>query len=387
MSIANTIMNKTLPDLSKLEPIDDYVLNEDVIETLKNAEEAAKTSTTAIPAATTEALKKKEKDNKLVRGHLLNHMNNTLFDLFVNFRSSKVIWDSLEKKYGADDAGKKKYVVGKWINFKVDDEKPIMTQVHDYENMVTEILGEGMKMCETLQANVLLEKFPPSWNDYTNLVESSLNVSKNRKNSKKKGNNKSKSNFTHNNKIQKPKRACYVCGIIGHKAYQCNRRHEAKKDGTTFQANIVEKEDIIAAVVVEANLVKNKIEWILDTGASRHFCANKALMTEFEDVTNGDHGYMGNSSTAGVLGKGKVHLKLTSTKTLFLNNVLYVPFLRRNLVSGALLNKAGLKFVFEADKIVMTKNGDFVGKGYLNNGLFVLNVMNENGSTSFAYIV
>ncbi|XP_021751875.1 uncharacterized protein LOC110717468 [Chenopodium quinoa] len=177
--------------VSKLEPLDgnnykrwsqklliffeqlevDYVLNEDVIETLKNAEEAAKTATAAIPAATMEALKKKEKDNKLVRGHILNHMNNTLFDLFVNFRSSKVIWDSLEKKYGANDAGKKKYVVGKWINFKMDDEKPIMTQALDYENMVTEILGEGMKMCETLQANVLLEKFPPPWNDYRNSLK------------------------------------------------------------------------------------------------------------------------------------------------------------------------------------------------------------------------
>ncbi|XP_021746640.1 uncharacterized protein LOC110712484 [Chenopodium quinoa] len=179
----------------------------------------------------------------------------------------------------------------------------------------------------TEEANRLKDKFENlSLNSSKdNLVESSLNVSKNRNNSKKKGNNKSKNNLTPNNKIQKPKGACYVCGIVGHKAYQCNRRHGANKYGNTSQANVVEKEEIIAAVVVEANLVENKVEWILDTGASRHFCANKALMTEFEDVTDGDHVYMGNSSTAGVLGKGKVHIKLTFGKTLFLNNVLRRP--------------------------------------------------------------
>ena len=54
---------------------------------------------------------------------------------------------------------------------------------------------------------------------------------------------------------------------------------------------------------------------------------------------------MGNQSIAGVFGKRKIFLKLTSGKTLALNNVLYVPSLRRNLVSGALLNKASLKIV------------------------------------------
>lgn len=40
-------------------------------------------------------------------------------------------------------------------------------------------------------------------------------------------------------------------------------------------------------------------------------------------------------------------------------------------MSRSLLNKAGLKLVFEADKLVLTRNGDFVGKGYCHGGLFV----------------
>jgi len=102
--------------------------------------------------------------------------------------------------------------------------------------------------------------------------------------------------------------------------------------------------------------VGNVAEWVLDTGASRHLCADKGLFAEFEEVASGDCVYMGNSSSTAIMGKGKIFLKLTSGKTLALNNVLYVPSLRRNLVSGALLNKAGLKLVFEADKVVMSHN-------------------------------
>ena len=43
-----------------------------------------------------------------------------------------------------------------------------MEQVHVYENLCTEVLNEGMKMCEILQENVLIEKFSPSWSDYRN---------------------------------------------------------------------------------------------------------------------------------------------------------------------------------------------------------------------------
>ncbi|KAH0754452.1 hypothetical protein KY290_024722 [Solanum tuberosum] len=98
-----------------------------------------------------------EKDNRTVRGHLLNHMTNPFFDLFVTYKSVKEIWDSLDKKYGADDAGKKKYVVRQWIKFQMVDNKSIMEQVHEYENLTADVRNEDMKMCEILQANVLLE--------------------------------------------------------------------------------------------------------------------------------------------------------------------------------------------------------------------------------------
>jgi len=71
---------------------------------------------------------------------------------------------------------------------------------------------------------------------------------------------------------------------------------------------------------LKENLVQNLTEWILNSGASRDFRANKELMIEFEDVADGQCVYMGNSSTATAKGKGKVLLKFTS-KMLSLINV------------------------------------------------------------------
>ena len=45
-----------------------------------------------------------------------------------------------------------------------------------------------------------------------------------------------------------------------------------------------------------------------------------------------------------------------------------------NLVLLSLLGKVGIRIMFDLDRIVLTKNDALVGKGYCNQGLFVLNV-------------
>ena len=118
-----------------------------------------------------------------------------------------------------------------------------------------------------------------------------------------------------------------------HKAYQCNQRKgsvQAKQKSSTPTANIAETEDneiICAVTTMEANLVHNLSEWILNSGAFRFFCANKELMIDFKQVADGQCVYMGNSSIATVKGKGKILLKFTSEKMLSLSNILLsLPF-------------------------------------------------------------
>ena len=102
----------------------------------------------------------------------------------------------------------------------------------------------------------------------------------------------------------------------------------------------------LSAVASEANLLGNPKEWWVDTGATRHICADKKMFTSYSKVDIGEQLFTGNSSTSKVKGQEKIALKMTSGKELTLNNVLYVPDIRKNLVSGSLLSKNGFRLIF-----------------------------------------
>ena len=130
----------------------------------------------------------------------------------------------------------------------------------------------------------------------------------------------------------------------------------------------------------------------MDTGATRHICSDKKMFSSYEAINDGEQLFMGNSSTSKVEGKGKVILKMTSRKELTLNDVLPVLEIRKNLVSGSLLSKKGFMLIFESNKFVLTKSEIYVGKGYMSNVLFKMNVMTivsdfNNKNTSSAYML
>jgi hypothetical protein len=74
---------------------------------------------------------------------------------------------------------------------------------------------------------------------------------------------------------------------------------------------------------------------------------------------------MGNESHASVRGVGMVDLKLTLGKIMH-----HVPSINTNLVSGPLLCMVDFKVVFESNKFVMSKCGQFISKGNECGGLF-----------------
>ncbi|GJX30371.1 zinc finger, CCHC-type containing protein, partial [Tanacetum coccineum] len=116
------------------------------------------------------------------------------------------------------------------------------------------------------------------------------------------------------------------------------------------------------------------IAWWIDFGATTHVCKDRCWFKTYEPVEDGSVLYMGDDHFAPIHGKGNVVLKFSSGKSITLFNVLYVPKLRKNLISGHVLNKCGYKQVYESDKCILSKSGVFVGFGYYNNGMFMLNL-------------
>ncbi|GJT05851.1 hypothetical protein Tco_0840313 [Tanacetum coccineum] len=96
------------------------------------------------------------------------------------------------------------------------------------------------------------------------------------------------------------------------------------------------------------------IAWWIDSGATTHVCKDHFWFKTYEPVEDGSILYMGDEHFAPVHSKGSMALELSSEKTITLFNVLYVPKLRKNLVSGPVLNKCRYKQVYESDKYILS---------------------------------
>ncbi|GKA67032.1 RNA-directed DNA polymerase, eukaryota [Tanacetum coccineum] len=164
-------------------------------------------------------------------------------------------------------------------------------------------------MSETFQVAAIIEKLPPSWVEFKNYLKhkrkemsvedlvhagsSSRFNSKGNKKDKKKNDKKGKGK----SEYLAPK-----AGIV-----------KQKFQGTYENVDMIAMVSDVCAMISEVNLVgTNNSGWWIDTGATRHVCADKSMFHSFRAVDNGQKLYMGNSATADIKGEGDVILKMTS---------------------------------------------------------------------------
>ena len=136
--------------------------------------------------------------------------------------------------------------------------------------------------------------------------------------------------------------------------------------------------------------VSNTNDWWYDSGATIDICNDKNQFKHYEVAAQGHEVLMRNNNAVKVHGKGTIEIHFTSGNKLILINVLYVPEIRKNLISANLLCKGGFKTVLESDKLILSKNGVFVGKGYACDGMFKLSVnsiVNNKNKNISVYMV
>ncbi|KAK6118001.1 hypothetical protein DH2020_048256 [Rehmannia glutinosa] len=107
----------------------------------------------------------------LCRNYVLNGLSDALYSVYCAVKSSKELWDSLEKKYKTEDAGTKKFVVGKFLDFVMVDSKTVMEQVQKFQLILHEISAKGMALLEAFQVAAIIEKLPSLWKDFKNYLK------------------------------------------------------------------------------------------------------------------------------------------------------------------------------------------------------------------------
>ena len=63
--------------------------------------------------------------NKVCRHTFLTILSNELFDVYCAYKETKVIWESMLRKYITKDVGKQKFIVGNYYKWKMVNNKDI----------------------------------------------------------------------------------------------------------------------------------------------------------------------------------------------------------------------------------------------------------------------
>ena len=117
--------------------------------------------------------------------------------------------------------------------------------------------------------------------------------------------------------------------------------------------------------MIETNLIDRPMNtWWLDTRATIHVTNSLQAMVSQRGPTHLEqHVDMRDSSRAKVDIMGIIKLKLATGYVLELQEVSYVPSIRRNLLTISLLDSQGYSFLFGNNKVEMYKDGKVVGSG------------------------
>ncbi|GJW61629.1 hypothetical protein Tco_0110964 [Tanacetum coccineum] len=275
----------------------------------------------------------------------------------LTFATAREIWESLEKKYMTQLTQvvcSKKFIVGKFLNFKMNDAKPVVKHVEELQIIVHEMeveldlkhLTSDMSFEQLVLKIRVEEDNRVNEKAYANSIEPIANIvkessSKSKSNHKNKGINGGGSRQKHSKggkRITPKKRTTtsiksIIVGSVGNLGIKLRIVATRK----SMEAEILEEIPKEFVGVIESFLTTNVVDWWFDTGATKHISNSRRMFVTYQKVNEPKPMFMGNETASKIEGKGKVILKLTSGKDLVLLNVLYVPNITKNLISSPIL--------------------------------------------------
>ncbi|XP_060200082.1 uncharacterized protein LOC132628300 [Lycium barbarum] len=107
----------------------------------------------------------------LCKNYILNGLDDGLYNVYSACKSSKELWNALDKKYKTQSAGLKKFVAAKFLDFKMIDNKSVMSEVQELQVITHDLLAEGMVVNGAFQVAAFIEKLPPLWKDFKNYLK------------------------------------------------------------------------------------------------------------------------------------------------------------------------------------------------------------------------
>jgi hypothetical protein len=68
----------------------------------------------------------------MYKKYILNGSDNILYDAYSLIKSTKILWEALDRKYKAKDVGMQRFIVGKFMDFKMVNSRTVINQVKKF---------------------------------------------------------------------------------------------------------------------------------------------------------------------------------------------------------------------------------------------------------------
>lgn len=109
-----------------------------------------------------------------------------------------------------------------------------------------------------------------------------------------------------------------------------------------------------SAKILNISKIDPKEEWITDSSCSLHICYIKSWFETLKE-TDGSQVILGNNKTCKVIGKRTMRLRMYNGADKILQQINYIPGLKRKLISLNILDKAGYIIKTESSTLRISK--------------------------------
>ena len=98
----------------------------------------------------------------------MSDLEDDLYNVYSAMSALKEMLYAHEKKYKTEDACLKKIVVTMFLNYKIVDRKIVASHEHELQLILHNIIVADMVVNEVLKVAAMIEKLPPSLNNFKN---------------------------------------------------------------------------------------------------------------------------------------------------------------------------------------------------------------------------
>jgi hypothetical protein len=202
-------------------------------------------------------------------------------------------------------------------------------------------------------------------------------------------------------------KSCFYCGRPGHLIKDCHKKksdearnkprkhsgHYAEESSNHDLRLFIASDDIdeppnfdsrdLRLFVSNAALsaeTDDSDAWFVDSGASVHMTCNKLWYTNFKETQNGANIYLGDDRAHQIKGYRDIPVTLSNGTVCHIHNVVYVPGIKKNLISVSTITDQNLKVEFFKNYCIVKDLLDqfkTVATGVRAGGLYKLDVTSK----------